>query len=658
MSFLKEFDESELEGKLMAEAVGKAEHRNMVRLQLFRKWNGGRDGEKDKQHRSSKYQQYGKILGLLGYDQLQLKPLARVDMGDRRTVTDSMAQKDVVRKDQNVTALLKKIIGEIELVGWLNPDEREHLVNTFISDLAYRYNKIQDLMKPSFTPHQNRMLAIKIFERIGMDQLGVFSADANSSRVISMFRTELNKRINTVEMLRQISAEIEGGAEATDNIGYTRQDLMALEVQEFKDALESVIHPLPTLEAPKITTRSHHAAMRRRRIIEDVSGKTLHHLRLTVGARPGSQPGDAGDTERHGGPRQHELIEQDLSNIMARNALQSEKVVAFQEDSGSGSDFDEGIGGVREPRGERLEGGEGYLEKDNPVLQAHTISSVFVRRKDPVEIPHRDRVRYLPRNALRDAHLPDFDYNIFDIERAEPLRKIATKSDENPGIGPAGSQDMRSMASRVSLRVPKGFITLSAEPASAVSEFGSEVDSKLLNSLDEKLTSFKEVEELYEEIMKTVNGSHLETDEDIMEGLGCPAAPYDPKIPLSASFQGIIIPTFSRPTTTDEEETAELLAQQAAAAAATGRFTPSIRLNTRGHSAGAASVTADDFTLDRQAAMRRTISSRYNVLRYNYGGYIPYDIDRKQKKRREVFCTEDYVGYLRTRTCDFVMDLL
>jgi hypothetical protein len=39
----------------------------------------------------------------------------------------------------------------------------------------------------------------------------------------------------------------------------------------------------------------------------------------------------------------------------------------------------------------------------------------------------------------------------------------------------------------MSLRIPKGFITLSAEPAAAVSEFGSEVDSKLLDNLGKLL---------------------------------------------------------------------------------------------------------------------------------------------------------------------------
>ncbi|KAI8854778.1 hypothetical protein BC829DRAFT_429187 [Chytridium lagenaria] len=164
----------------------------------------------------------------------------------------------------------------------------------------------------------------------------------------------------------------------------------------------------------------------------------------------------------------------------------------------------------------------------------------------------------------------------------------------------------RPMDSRVSLRIPKGFITLSAEPAAAVSEFGSE------------LSRFKKLEELYEEIMKTVNGFHLETSD------GDRGPVFTPAHPKKASP----IPE------EDEEERDEDIRSRS----------PSIRLRTRDRN-------------DRLTAMRKTPSSRYNVLKYNYGGYIPYDIDKKKKKKVEVFTPSDYTDYLRTRTCDFIMDL-
>ena len=90
-----------------------------------------------------------------------------------------------------------------------------------------------------------------------MDTLGVFSEEANSSRVLSLFRLELNKRcltivtmsrnrylsylnlnifrINTADMIRDIVEEIEGGDEVDEMAGYIRQDTFKLELQEVLD---------------------------------------------------------------------------------------------------------------------------------------------------------------------------------------------------------------------------------------------------------------------------------------------------------------------------------------------------------------------------------------------------------------------------------------
>jgi hypothetical protein len=110
----------------------------------------------------------------------------------------------------------------------------------------------------------------------------------------------------------------------------------------------------------------------------------------------------------------------------------------------------------------------------------------------------------------------------------------------------------------------------------------------------------------------------------------------------------------SRPTThaapdSDTEEADYLQHRKAIAS-------PEVRLNTRGR--GGITVSPDEFLNNRVAAMRKTPSSRYNVFKYNYGGYIPFDFEHKKKKKKEIFCFEDYLDYLRSRTCDFIMDLL
>ncbi|KAI8806093.1 hypothetical protein BJ742DRAFT_680429, partial [Cladochytrium replicatum] len=207
---------------------------------------------------------------------------------------------------------------------------------------------------------------------------------------------------------------------------------------------------------------------------------------------------------------------------------------------------------------------------------------------------------------------------------------------------------VRTIESKVSTRVPKGFITLSAEPAAAISEFGSEVDSKTLDNLDQKLSRFKEVEELYDEIMKTVVGSHLE-NHDPEDALACVSAPFDPQFPIPNVFLGLS--DFIKVPTVEQGfyQTLGFIVPASAPmalAAANNIATPTVL------------VSPDEFGADRKKAMSKTPSSRYGTFKYNYGGYIPYDFETRRRIRRQLFCVSDYVEYLRTRTSDFIVQML
>jgi hypothetical protein len=73
------FDSPEInDDKILEQAILKAEHRHVIRQQL-RKGNHGIDIGQQRQQ-GIHITKYGKMLGLLGYDQLALKPLARVDV--------------------------------------------------------------------------------------------------------------------------------------------------------------------------------------------------------------------------------------------------------------------------------------------------------------------------------------------------------------------------------------------------------------------------------------------------------------------------------------------------------------------------------------------------------------------------------------------------
>ncbi|KAJ1550810.1 Coiled-coil domain-containing protein 87, partial [Nowakowskiella sp. JEL0078] len=324
---------------------------------------------------------------------------------------------------------------------------------------------------------------------------------------------------------------------------------------------------------------------------------------------------------------------------------------------------------------------------NDSLLHAHTI------REDNQSA----RRRYLQRAQRFSMDRQNFNYSIFDEEIEDEIPIISENIFLGEGIVERTIQQkdiIRTMDSKVSLRVPKGLINLSAEPASAISEFGSEVDSKLLDSLDEKLSRLKEVEELYDEIMKTITGNHLENNADDIDDLGCPSAPFDHQLPINNVFLGL---TPNIPVTISEQPyyqtygfkippTSLYAIAVHAASKSLHRdpisFThlsnatkqhknkhihthshahahrplhhhkPTIKLRLQPH------LPADDFIVNRTAAMSKLVTSRYNTFKYNYGGYIPYDIDRRRVKRRDQFSTRDYLEFARTRTSDFVVPLL
>ncbi|KAJ3027325.1 UNVERIFIED_CONTAM: Coiled-coil domain-containing protein 87 [Siphonaria sp. JEL0065] len=574
------FETWELEEKALSAAISSAEKTALVRQQI---WKGTKS---DPISQNSKFGRYTNVLGLIGYERLQIKPLGRVDIGDRRlnmgsSMPDSMSQStNRPQRAQSIPALLKRIVSEIELVAWLNAEEREHLINAFISDLAHRFNHTHDLISSKYNAAQNRRIILKLFEKIGhtknvilekcrakkasMDQLGIFADDANSTRVISMFRTELSRRINTADMVQKILVELEGKEAIVETVVVDNEDLFNQQVQE----------PLGVTH------------------------------------------------------REEMFLINDMEAIVAKNALQ------FQ----SGS-----LALIGDDAAEN--------KSEDPLLQAHTSAAKLSKRKrlgfsiPPVPADEKKDERYLPSSKIREIHLKDFDYSILD----DPSMK--TKEDhyvyqkqKMPDLTIS-----RTMESRVSLRIPKGFINLSAEPASAVSQFGSEVDTKKIDILDEKLSRYKEIEELYCEITKTLASNHLETDDVVIDNTGCPSAPYDPKIPLTNAFKGILL-SYSKPKPVVKEESPEVSETETAAFS-----TPQIRLTTRKYATS--NVDADEFSKDRKAAMKKIVSSRYNTFKYNYGGYTPYKAEKK-KKKEVVFTTDDYLDYIRTRTCDFILDLL
>ncbi|KAJ3296520.1 Coiled-coil domain-containing protein 87 [Borealophlyctis nickersoniae] len=661
-------------------AMERAEHRKLVRHQLHRLKMGAKelDGPTTAgdgaSRRSMRRQRYGKVLGQLGYEQLALKPLAVVDkqVKHRRNVAGELAadarprfgdkQISVEKGGESVNTCMKRIVGEIQDVAWLNQDEKENLTNTLISDLAIRYNHIQELLPSHISSAQCRALGIKVFRHIGlikdailercrrkkirMENAGMFRDELNSGRLQALFRLELCRRIDTEELVKEAVAETEGGKMPHELGVYPKwtSDPLKAELQEFKEALDRATHPIPQLHAPTILGKHQPNVLRKlmressistdQRRSNDMTRRASlmteqRRTSLAVDSVTQRYAAAARDLANLGCKRKPDVAAAADGAVSKRGTLWGDGIDEEEDDEDDESEDDD------DDDDEKADAiFEGLAQKEDPVLQAHTELSLFRRRQEPPEQALEKHLKPTP--ATRPPqHRQGYTETVLDD--SESLRSQVV---------------LRSMDSRVSVRVPRGFINLAAEPAAAVSEFGSEMDSSLLGNLDEKLTRYKEVEELYDEIMKTISHTHLDTDEAEGEDInGCPSAPFHPGDPISYAYQGVMPPSLIRPISRPPPpEPTERK-----------RSGPTIRLRTReGRGGGPAGVivSPDDFIRDRDAAMRKAPSSRYNTFRYNYGGYIPFDVEKRRAKIRDNFGVRDFFDYLRTQSTTFVFDLL
>ena len=158
-----------------------------------------------------------------------------------------------ITSKENIHDVMTDVIHSIEDVKWLEGDQKQYFVNTFISDLANRYTHLKALTCPSFSPSQNRTMASVILGKIGkitheilsachtkkakMDEQGVFSKEANVDRVLTYFRIELSKRIDTVQLWRSTVEEVKRGAAFNGGLEavYKKPDYLTTQVQEVRD---------------------------------------------------------------------------------------------------------------------------------------------------------------------------------------------------------------------------------------------------------------------------------------------------------------------------------------------------------------------------------------------------------------------------------------
>ncbi|KAI8903372.1 hypothetical protein EDD86DRAFT_195794 [Gorgonomyces haynaldii] len=258
--------------------------------------------------------------------------------------------------------------------------------------------------------------------------------------------------------------------------------------------------------------------------------------------------------------------------------------------------------------------------QDDPMLQAHNQMGQY-ERSDNIKIIEEKTIKYLP---LRFQRTKDRSLSLAVEEPMEDARL----SDH--------FQLVRPYQSHISNRIPKDFISLQADLSSSSEIATNSEDRKVMKVLDEKLARFKEVEELYQEIMKSVDGDKLDDEDEDENATICPAANADTN--FTGLFEGHIM---TRPKKEKEEPKKE-----------EKRGKPMIILRTK-HTKG---LSPDDFVSNRQQAMKKIQSSKY-TFRYNFGGYIPADKNGKGLAS-EVISMDDFDAYISQCYCDFLPRIL
>ncbi|KAJ1337027.1 hypothetical protein BSLG_006787 [Batrachochytrium salamandrivorans] len=617
-------------------AIACAERRELVRGQLHKLQNKRNNTVSGVSNGCLIRQKYGRALGQIGYEQLPLlelqdTPEAEVLKERRFQMTSTDMLQAVSHNEQteygpDIPGLrdgIKDIVADIESTYWLTMDERQQLSSTFISDIASRYGHLQHLSPSGLNPKETQM-----------SRIDIFASGPNQDRLRTVFLTELQRRIDTKKILKRAVLELCDDFAASLSLSAVKPDAVPSELQELRHILDKISRPIPIIASPIVISRETMGGLKLRSNYQ--AERTLLGMprpEKTTHVKLSEQ--DKLTIEVH---RQHKVISEDLIALLCKPQNSDEKTTNATDD---------------------------------PILQAHTEMSQHVRHKITIPENKKTPLRYLHLNSYR--HFP--------AETLQTFRSAIIENSKKPALQPSDGgvkacllssshnrisnekSSVRSFDSRFSTRIPKDFISLAAEPTSGAGEFSNELENRVINvlgrfelPLNEKLTRFKEVEELYDEIMKTVRGNHLEAYEDEDQVLVCPTAPLDVQIQITDNFLGVRTLYTSRKNQLRQVKMRDhgILTKSETALQRDGHFASPFRASRQ----RSARVQADEFAVNRAAAMKKTQSSK-SSMRYNYGGYIPAHI-KKQKKRtpKEEFGAVDYAEFLKGRICDFLPGII
>lgn len=442
-----------------------------------------------------------------------------------------------------------------------------------------------------------------------MKKVGLFSAESNSHRILSMFRTILNRKLNHDEIMdaAMLKLNVKRGTRKPMLSSASNDDPNFLELQRDLGKLP----PRKQLKVDEIVSNSKIKSP----IYKNVQYQSLLRFQKSQIETPEVKKDEpevaAANITESGNPSSID----DIQGWMDDKALRNFEAKAQEQLNYDPNDI------------------RSYVcESEDPILQAHSHISTKNRKSIiDVKLAPKIPMRYLKN---RNGRTILFNFNhLFSQESHEETKPVS------------GSKDVRIVASKIPQMLLKNRIIdteiLEINPA----EFGFKGDISMSSTdlLDANLARFKEVEELYNEIMKSVDETKLENDDDVEVVYACPAAPADQLLSEVVSTNHTL--AIRKPI--------KQVKPVATSAGKNGSRNSQYQILKKVQKSF---ISADAFRKNRKNAMKKIISSKYH-FKYNYGGYFPADSLKKNAKAK-IVNNDDYDDYLADKFCDFVPMLI
>lgn len=571
---------------------------------------------------------------------------------------------------------LRKVVGKVEQNIWLQREKRaSEFSQALVLELANQFASLKRLLAPQLSASQSYQFVVELFKLVektstkllddlqqmkeAIDKQCQFFDQISWDRLLAKYRAKIHKMLASDKVYRDILGSIVPGRQATPSWSvYTNPDYLKPQLQALANELDQIAnHARAKLERPQAISR---------RIVPttaDFIQKTLlgfgaqgassesrqlaNNSPVSVKAEPASRTSPSGVTADLGSP----TIEQTLTLSQTGNNAGCET-----SDTMTGIDRKRLIllahselgGGTRSPQRRWPLPPLSWTGSAITELDPRLAPSQPIKREDTLMETSREAAKpskYLPPRPEKYAILKQIQQNgaqpKANAETSEYVKNLAffsidldTASASEIDAGSQYKCQIRVPASQPTLRkVPDLISVEKQEPAPLYEILGAEEGIEL----DERIARQREIEELFDDIMKTLETNQWEQEKESLGNADnvadCPTAPAESS--LSLAYKGMLISEEMAFTVFDESdeggdgfsEYQKLVKRPTSSASANARngnsvtTKPQIRLLTRSESVGA--LDAAIYAIDRKTAMRLTPSSKYSTFKYNYGGYIP-----------------------------------